>query len=89
VVLLTHLLKWEYQPERRSGSWKNTIRNQRWELADDVEGGTLRAHALDQLATAYERARLQAEAETDLPLATFPETCPWTLDEAVGGPDPA
>jgi hypothetical protein len=89
VVLLTHLLKWEYQPERRSGSWKNTIRNQRWELADDVGGGTLRAHALDQLATAYERARLQAEAETELPIGTFPEACPWTLDEAVSGPDPA
>ena len=25
VVLLTHLLKWEHQPERRSGSWRGTI----------------------------------------------------------------
>ena len=24
-VLLMHLLKWDYQPDRRSGSWKSTI----------------------------------------------------------------
>src|SRR5438105_12801289 len=32
VVLLCHLLKWEHQPERRSGSWRGTIRAQRREL---------------------------------------------------------
>ena len=25
VTLLTHLLKWEHQPDRRSGSWQGTI----------------------------------------------------------------
>jgi hypothetical protein len=89
VVLLTLLLKYEYQPEHRSGSWRITIRNQRRELADDVSGGTLRKHALESLAAAYEGARQDAADETGLPLATFPEACPWTLDEAVSGPDPA
>ena len=28
-VLLAHLLKWEYQPERRGSSWEDTIRTQR------------------------------------------------------------
>src|SRR5262245_11736870 len=32
VTLLTHLLKWEHQPEGRSGSWRGTIREQRREL---------------------------------------------------------
>ena len=32
VVLLSHLLKWEHQPEKRSGSWRGTILEQRREL---------------------------------------------------------
>ncbi|OEZ62991.1 DUF29 domain-containing protein [Duganella sp. HH105] len=28
-ILMAHLLKWKYQPDRRGRSWKNTIRNQR------------------------------------------------------------
>ena len=31
-VLLQHLLKWEYQPELRSRSWRSTIRTQRREI---------------------------------------------------------
>jgi hypothetical protein len=32
-VLLAHLLKWQYQPERRGASWENTIRAQRKEIS--------------------------------------------------------
>ena len=32
-VLLQHLLKWQYQPERRGKSWELTIRNQRRAIA--------------------------------------------------------
>ncbi|OFA05017.1 DUF29 domain-containing protein [Duganella sp. HH101] len=28
-ILMAHLLKWKYQPDRRGRSWKNTIRHQR------------------------------------------------------------
>ena len=28
-VLLTHMLKWDYQPEKRTRSWENTITEQR------------------------------------------------------------
>ena len=28
-VLLAHLLKWQYQPERRGASWEKTIKAQR------------------------------------------------------------
>jgi len=37
VVLLVHLLKWEFQPERRSRSRRTTVLNQRQELADLAE----------------------------------------------------
>jgi ketopantoate reductase len=32
IVLLMHLLKFQYQPSHRSKSWQNTIRNQRTEI---------------------------------------------------------
>ena len=32
VELLSHLLKWEFQPDERSGSWRATIITQRQEL---------------------------------------------------------
>jgi Domain of unknown function DUF29 len=29
IIILLHLLKWQYQPELRSGSWKGSIREHR------------------------------------------------------------
>src|SRR5271170_7741523 len=31
-TLMTHILKWTHQPDRRSGSWKGTVVEQRQEL---------------------------------------------------------
>jgi hypothetical protein len=33
IILLMHLLKWEYQPDQRSKSWRNSIREQRRKIA--------------------------------------------------------
>ena len=52
-VLLTHLLKWEHQVDRRSNSWEATILHQRRELQDLLESRTLRNHAQDVLGKAY------------------------------------
>src|SRR5438874_1944892 len=41
-VLIAHLLKWEYQPPKRSRSWLVTIEQQRQELLRLLESGTLR-----------------------------------------------
>ena len=83
VVLLMHLLKWEFHPDRRSGSWKATIMEQRREMGDMLDSMTLHNHAEATLAKAYERARAEAAAETELPLATFPQSCPWDLESLL------
>jgi hypothetical protein len=83
VVLLSHLLKWDYQPDRRSGSWKGTILEQQRELRQLLESGTLRNHAAAVFAEVYAEARKQAAAETELPRNTFPEECPWNLESAL------
>src|SRR4051794_10409069 len=86
VVLLSHLLKWEYQPDRRSGSWRGTILEQQRELRQLLESGTLHKHAAASFARAYVDARKQAAAETGLARATFPEECPWDLEGALAEP---
>jgi hypothetical protein len=85
-VLLTHLLKWQYQPDRRSSSWDATIRTQRLEVRDHlIDNPSLKARLADALAAAYERAIIAATAETGLGQSTFPATCPWNFDQIMSG----
>ena len=83
-VLLMHLLKWRFQPERQSRSWAATIRNQRLDVADHlVDNPSLKARLARSLAAAYERARNSAAAETDLAESLFPLECPWSFDQIM------
>jgi hypothetical protein len=81
--LLTHLLKWRYDPatEPRRG-WRITIRNARLDIAKRALGH-LQNYPAQYLATAYRHAREDAADETDLPLTTFPETCPWSVAQVL------
>lgn len=87
VVLITHLLKWEHQLINRSGSWRGTIREQRRELRQLLESGTLRNHAESVLADAYQEARRQASDETDLALDVFPSRCQAGLNDLLEEPE--
>ena len=82
--LLMHLAKWRYQPERRSDSWRYSIRNQRRGIADLLEDNpSLVSRVPEWLPKAWARARRDAADETGLPLATFPVECPFSLDQAL------
>jgi len=87
VTLLAHLLKWEYQPEARCGSWQATILEQHRELRQLLESGTLLNHAAAGFAEAYADARKQAAAETGPARAALPEECLWDLDAALADPE--
>ncbi len=83
-LLLAHWLKWNYQPDKRTGSWVVTIDIQRSELQDDL--GTSRVlynHAVEIFDAVYSKAMKDAANETGLPPETFPEVCPVTLDELL------
>jgi hypothetical protein len=86
-VLLMHLLKVRYQPrpvDRPARSWLNTIREQRNRIELVLrDSPSLRQAVADEIAYAYPRARKQAALETELLLATFPVTCPWTVAEVL------
>ena len=80
-ILLLHLLKVAHQRQRRL-SWLRSIRNAR-EAIELVLGDSpsLRRELPELLAWAYPKVCRAASEETGLPLATFPETCPWSLDQ--------
>jgi hypothetical protein len=80
-LLIAHLLKWTCQPEKRSGSWRATIEDQREELVALLESGTLRRHAATMLAKVYSRDMRRVMAETDLSATSFPKECPYTLEQ--------
>jgi hypothetical protein len=75
-----HLLKWKYQPERRSKSWSNTIRTQRMEAnfaLREAPSLTRRFNNAEWVDLVWSRARNQAASETGIDFDSFPEVCPW------------
>jgi hypothetical protein len=80
VTLITHLLKWEFQADRRSRSWLGTILEQQRELRQLLESGTLHDHAVAVLPKAYAEARKQVVVETGLARETFPAECCWDVE---------
>jgi hypothetical protein len=83
--LLLHLLKWRYQPderERRGRGWLNSILQARHAIAALItESPSLHDYPEQQLTAAYRHARRSAAVQTGLPVATFPESCPWSLNQ--------
>ncbi|HEY9626799.1 MAG TPA: DUF29 domain-containing protein [Coleofasciculaceae cyanobacterium] len=83
-VLIAHLLKWHYQPQRRSRSWINTLRIQRLDTLDLLKDNpSLKPYLQTELQNFYQRAIALAAGETDLPLQTFPPNNPYTLEEIL------
>jgi hypothetical protein len=82
--LLAHLLKWQHQPEQRSGSRRGTIVEQRTRLRRLLEDNPGLKPLQERLfAEAYADARELAAAETGLPIATFPEVAPFGREAAL------
>jgi Domain of unknown function DUF29 len=83
-LILSHLLKWHYQPDKRTDSWRSTIANGRVLVQEDLEDLPSLAPELPELYIwAYPRARRDAAQEIGLPLATFPEACPWPIAQVL------
>lgn len=84
IVVLLHLLKWEYQPEYRTGSWRGSIREHRRRINEDLKDSPSLVPYLEEVwAECYESAREQAADETGLPLETFSLTSPYTTEQAL------
>jgi hypothetical protein len=80
-ILLVHLLKWRYQPERRTRSWRGSITRARQNLARRLQQPSLRRELSAFITEAYTDARRLAADQTGLPQATFPQMCEWNEEQ--------
>lgn len=86
-ILLIHLLKWHFQPQRQSKSWRSTIDEQRSSIEDLLaDNPSLRRLVDESIAIAYARAVRDTVKQTGLSPARLPAVCPYTptqiLDDA-------
>lgn len=84
VILLSHILKWERQPELRSRSWSVTIATQQKQIADLMEESpSLKSALPETYPKAYADARDYASLETRIPVADFDRMAALTFEEAL------
>ncbi len=83
-ALILHLLKWRCQPEKRSGSWRSTVIEQRSRLEGLLEQSPSLKRTLPEMAgQVYPAAVQRASGETGLPVKSFPPECPFSVDEIL------
>lgn len=83
-VLMAHLLKWQFQSELRSNSWRNTIDVQRFDVKELLEENPSLVAALNErMAKAYLKSLLLAVRETGLSKQMFPPLCPFSAEQLL------
>ncbi len=83
-VLMAHLLKWQFQPERRGRSWQLTVKEQRNRIQRVLrQNPSLRPSLPEIVADVYSDARLMAARETDRDETAFPSDCPWPKEDIL------
>lgn len=83
-ILILHLLKWRFQPLKRTASWEVSITVQRHELEDHLaDNPSLKPLIANIVTKAYRDALLSAMLETGLLQSAFPDACPWSFDEMM------
>jgi hypothetical protein len=85
-VLLLHLLKWQYQPERQGKSWRLTIKEQRERIKRRLKKMPSLKSCLsdeDWWCDAWLDAKTDTEKETNIAFDTFPKNCPWTAEQIL------
>lgn len=79
-----NLFKKAYQPERKSDSWRRSIRDAVIEIEKVLDDSpSLRREMPDAIGKAYQTARKKASNETDLPIATFPAIPTLQFEQAL------
>jgi hypothetical protein len=81
-VLLMQMLKWDFQPDRRTRGWEATIREHRRRVEKLIkQNPSLKSKLAEE---GYQNGRDRASGETDLPVARFPEECSYSWEDILG-----
>jgi hypothetical protein len=79
-----HLLKWQYQPEKRSNSWRASITEHSLRLNKAIrKNPSLKPYFAMVYQECYQDARLIASRETGLDIKIFPDNCPFTPEQVL------
>jgi hypothetical protein len=81
-LILHHLLKWDYQTEKRSRSWQIIIEREQNNIELYLEDSpSLKKYLCEEwINKMYRIARLDAAKETGL---NFPKECPYKLQDIL------
>ncbi|UZQ55792.1 DUF29 domain-containing protein [Trichothermofontia sichuanensis B231] len=83
-VLIGHLLKWDYQPEKRTKSWRVTIQIQRREINDLLEENpSLKPYLSAAIAKVYRAGVDLVRLETPLDNEDLPQNCPYSVQQLL------
>ena len=83
-ILLMHLLKWEFQPEKRTNSWKYTIIEHRRRILEQLEDSpSLKNYLNLKFEATYQKACKDASLETNLSLNIFPKKYPYKVEQVL------
>ena len=81
-LLLMHLLKIKYQPERHTRSWDITVGKTKTKILRLIKKNpSFKRFIPEIMHESYEDARKDASYETNLDIKKFPKKCPWTFEE--------
>lgn len=84
IVLLTHLLKWEFQPTHRSHSWLGSIQFSRDRIAKLFKHQKSLKHRVEEfIPDAYKSALKVANKETQIKIHLFPQKCLYSKDQLL------
>lgn len=83
-VLMGHLLKWDYQPQKRSKSWRVTIREQRREILQLLkENPSLKSYLTEAIVLGHESGLDLVVKETPLDYKDLPPDPIYTLEQLL------
>jgi hypothetical protein len=83
-VLLAHLVKWQYQPDRRGNSWRHTITEQRRRVVQRIQKTPsliVDLNNLDWWSGVWADTLDIATRETGFLYERFPQKCPWEYSQ--------
>jgi Domain of unknown function DUF29 len=83
-ILFMHLLKYQYQVNKRTSSWRYTIDKHRSRILKALKVSlSLKPYLKQVFDDCYEEGRRKASIETGLNISTFPMRSPFSQEDTL------
>ncbi len=84
VILIAHLLKWQFQPDKQGSSWRGSISEQRIQILRLLKKTpSLKRELNNAINDSYSDALFLASDETGFSETTFPQNCPYSIEQLL------